>query len=340
MPPAGGPVPKGFRAADFTAISAQYFWLLGTAPCPHPVCTSIVRTNNGGAHFVGIPAPPAPLGTQEPADISQLRFANTLDGYAAGPGFPQGGAIWTTHNGGATWQRSLIGPVLAFDASGDMAYAVTGVCTSGSCHGVALLRNHAGSATWSATPVPLSAASARMSLTAHGQSVWVSLSPASGRSPNQSLVHSSDGGQHLAVEPSPCQRDLGGRVAAVSPAGLWAVCPTGMEAGLWRSTTGGAHWTAAAPSDGGTPLANSALIAPVNTTTAVIAPGDGELLLTTDGGRIRNRVMGRPGSGQWAFIGFTDPSTGSGLFGAGPDSTQLWRTSDGGVHWHGPVPIR
>jgi photosystem II stability/assembly factor-like uncharacterized protein len=113
-----------------------------------------------------------------------------------------------------------------------------------------------------------------------------------------------------------------------------------MEAGLWRSTTGGAQWTVSAPSHGGPPLANSALVAPVNTTTAVIAPGDGELLLTTDGGRVRNRVMGPPGSGQWTFVGFTDPSTGSGLFGAGPGSTQLWRTTDGGVHWHGPVPIR
>jgi photosystem II stability/assembly factor-like uncharacterized protein len=342
-PPAGGPVPRGFRPADFTAISASTFWLLGTAPCSRPVCTSIVRTTDGGAHFVGIPAPPAPLGTQEPADISRLRFANRLDGYAAGPGFPTGGAIWSTRNGGGSWQRSLTAPVLAFDISGGMAYAVTGVCANDACHGVALLRSRAGSTRWSSTPVAVSVASAPIALTAHGESVWVSVSPASGRGSHQVLLHSGDGGSHLALVSDPCLRGLGARLTAVSATGLWAVCPTGMQAGLWRSTDGGARWTASGPgpSSRRRPLANSALVAPVNTTTAVIAPGGGDLLLTTDGGRVLTGVTAaRPGSGQWTFLGFTDPSTGSGLLQTSAGPTQLWRTADGGVRWHGPVRIR
>ena len=42
---------------------------------------------------------------------------------------------------------------------------------------------------------------------------------------------------------SPCLRQFGGALAAVSPEVVWAVCPTGMSAEALRSTDGGAHWS-------------------------------------------------------------------------------------------------
>ena len=48
-PPPGGPVPGGFTATSVTFVSAQEAFVLGTAPCPNAVCTSIVRTFDRGA---------------------------------------------------------------------------------------------------------------------------------------------------------------------------------------------------------------------------------------------------------------------------------------------------
>src|SRR5665213_772581 len=39
--PAGGPVPSGFEPASVSFISADDGWVLGSAPCSNPVCTSI-----------------------------------------------------------------------------------------------------------------------------------------------------------------------------------------------------------------------------------------------------------------------------------------------------------
>lgn len=353
-PPAGGPVPPGFDPSSFTAISAQQFWLLGSAPCSHPVCTSIVRTTDGGRHFVGIPAPAARLTAANSGapGISTLAFADQLDGYAYGTDFPRGGPLWTTHDGGAHWRLNLA-DLLAFATAGDSAYAVTGTCANGKCVGVQLQRSGVSDAHWTATKLPVAVASSPIGITAHGTSVWMSVTPVSASGQHQTLIYSVDRGAHLTTTSSPCVPGLGGSLAAVSLTSLWAVCPTGMQAGVARSTDGGTQWSnaEAAAGQSGTrrvAAANSAQIAPVNTTTAVLATGNGsELLLTTDGGRIYNPVFS-PGRGarHWGFIGFTDPSTGSGLLSdgsrSGPDglpNTGLWRTADGGVHWHGPVRI-
>ncbi|HET9059878.1 MAG TPA: hypothetical protein VFN61_08145, partial [Acidimicrobiales bacterium] len=66
-----------------------------------------MRTTDGGAHFVGVPAPQAPLvsgGAASPGSaIDTLRFADALDGYAFASG--PGGPLWETHDGGAQWSQ-------------------------------------------------------------------------------------------------------------------------------------------------------------------------------------------------------------------------------------------
>src|SRR5439155_13711178 len=64
--PPGGPVPPGFLAASVTFVSPSNGWVLGSAPCASPPCTSIVRTTDGGHTWKGIPAPRAPLCCQDP----------------------------------------------------------------------------------------------------------------------------------------------------------------------------------------------------------------------------------------------------------------------------------
>src|SRR6204780_4708777 len=63
--PAGGPVPAGFAATSVTFVSEDEAFVLGTAPCAQAPCTSIVRTLDRGASWVGLPAPIVPVG--EPA---------------------------------------------------------------------------------------------------------------------------------------------------------------------------------------------------------------------------------------------------------------------------------
>jgi photosystem II stability/assembly factor-like uncharacterized protein len=347
-PPAGGPVPSGFEPVSFTAVSADDFWLLGTAPCSNPVCTSIVRTTDGGAHFVGIPAPVAPLRTQAggSGEIDTLRFADRLDGYAFGlagftPADGGSGAFFETHDGGAHWREASLGPLRAFGTGGGYVFAVTGACAKGTCAHLELRRSPVGEDAWTAKPLSVGGVDPLVSMTVHGSSVWLSLSVSGGTHPHQTLLESDDSGSTFTTLQSPCFTGLGGTLAASSTSVLWAVCPTGMLSGAFRSEDGGATWSALHP---GKELANSAQIAPASDDVAVIATGDqAELLRTADGGDTFASVY-PVSSGSWSFVGFTDAVTGSALrFVGGSGENQgerLYRSTDGGVDWRGPVEVR
>lgn len=340
--PVGGPVPPGFDPVSFTAISDQQFWLLGTAPCSNPVCTSIVRTTDGGRHFVGIPAPVAPLAIGSRAGISELRFANLRDGFAGPSGF-QSGALWATHDGGTHWHVGLTNAI-TFTVSHDRVYALTGTCANGTCSHLALTVSPAAAEKWTSTPLPAGASSGAPALTAYGTSLWLSLTPAAGTPRAQTLIYSADGGRTLQSGSSPCTPGLGGDLEASSAQVVWAVCPTGMMAQAWRSSDAGAHWQSLPVRPG---LTNGARIAPASDSAAVIAAGGvGQLYRTTDGGRSVTTVVPPSANGPgWDWIGFTDTTTGSALragAGVGVNGVspfELWRSSDGGSHWTGPVRI-
>jgi photosystem II stability/assembly factor-like uncharacterized protein len=346
-PPAGGPVPSGFEPVSFTAISAQDFWLLGAAPCANPVCTSIVRTTDGGAHFVGIPAPVATLRSQGGSGaIDTLRFADQLDGYAFGlagstPADGGSGAFFETHDGGAHWHETTLGPLRAFGTGGGYVFAVTGACAKGTCARLELRRSPVGEDAWTAKPLPVGGVDPLVSMTVHGTSVWLSVSVSGGTHPHQTLLESDDSGSTFTTLQSPCFTGLGGTLAASSASIVWAVCPTGMLSGAFRSEDGGATWSPLHP---GKELANSAQIAPASDDVAVIATGNqAQLLRTADGGDTFAPVY-PVSSGSWSFLGFTDPTTGSALrLVGGSTSTQgerLYRSADGGVDWQGPVAVR
>jgi hypothetical protein len=352
--PAGGPVPTGFDPLSFTAISDSEYWLLGEAPCSNPVCTSIVRTTDGGSNFVGLPAPAAPY--MEPGNasttsgVNTLRFADTMDGYAFATG--PGGELWDTHNGGGSWaQPGFLSDqqLLGFGTGGGYALALVGSCQNGNCSNVVLERSPVGSDQWAAITVPgvSGGVDDLVTMTVHGTNLWFSVSS----SPNQAhqvLVAGTGSGSSFTTYASPCFPGLGGNIQATSADVLWAVCPTGMEAEAFRSTDGGAQWSTMAVGE----LDNSALIAPASDTSAVIEPSaQGEFLRTSDGGTTWQTVY-PSGSGNfwWSWAGFTDSSTGSALrtdnnppagwpFPNGPSPEQLYRSSDGGSTWTGPVTI-
>ena len=342
--PAGGPVPAGFDPVSFTAISADWYWLLGSARCEKRACTAIVRTTDGGRRFVRIPAPPAPLHTGDGSSdsIDTLRFATALDGFAYDAQSMRSAEaasnpIWETRDGGAHWRTLGLRHVLAFTTSGGDVLAVTASCHKGACTRLEVRRTHVGEDHWSSQRLRIGRVEPLVAMTAQGSSLWLSLSPTAGRHPDQLLLTSTDTGRTFTRRRSPCFTGLGGVLAASSNSVIWAVCPSGMLAGAFRSADAGATWS---PLHTARELANSAQIAPASDTTAILETGDQtELLRTTDaGGTFATVYPVRPGF--WTFIGFTDARTAGGLRVieiANRSREQLIRSNDGGVHWSAPT---
>jgi hypothetical protein len=313
--------PGGFTPASFTAISETHWWLLGTAPCRRPPCTSIVMTDSGGRSFVGIPAPRTKA-------VNQLRFADALDGYAFGP------QLWTTHDGGATWKRvSVAGNVTELAAGNGGVFALVR-----SPHGRGeLLRSPSSRDAW--RPVAGLVGYPFSGLWVHGATVMVETQKLSGSTPNLMISRDlgnrfyvaagggPDAGTHRVPPSIACQFEG-------APPVIWALCATGTESGVWRSTDGGRMFAGvggdatrrSVPSE-----PNSAGFAAASPTVAVY--GYRQLWRTSDGGALWSRVPATSGAVWWTYLGFTDATHGVALgeFGGGD---RLYYTTDGGRSYH------
>ena len=146
-PPPGGPVPGGFTATSVTFVSTQEAFVLGTAPCSHAPCTSIVRTLDRGASWRGLPAPVVPLSSPGGAGVWGIRFATPEHGFVFGDG------LWETTDGGQHWASVAYpgGSVLSLAAIDGQVLALAATCSAqGGCaeSGTLLRRPLAGGA-WS-----------------------------------------------------------------------------------------------------------------------------------------------------------------------------------------------
>jgi hypothetical protein len=114
-------------------VDAAHGWVIETAPCATKPCTSVLRTTDGGAAWKGIPAPKADLTfawQTAGSPVESIRFANQLDGWAFGQ------QLWSTHNGGSSWNRVTVGgantDIQSLETGGGRAYATTIDCNVGS----------------------------------------------------------------------------------------------------------------------------------------------------------------------------------------------------------------
>jgi hypothetical protein len=105
---ATGSIPRGFRPDTAAAFGARDVWLLGGK--------TLLRSTDGGRHFARARLPRhlwSGSGT-----IPRLAFADSHDGYAYAAGW-----LFSTHDGGESWHRSLAGDELGFTVGGGYAYA-------------------------------------------------------------------------------------------------------------------------------------------------------------------------------------------------------------------------
>jgi photosystem II stability/assembly factor-like uncharacterized protein len=315
--PPGGPIPTGFQATSFTAVSLDAWWMLGTARCltGSGTCGAILRTTDGGSVFAGIPSPPVSA-----SDVSQLRFANPLDGYAFGP------ELWETADGGATWANVPVpGQVTELEAVDGEAYALVTGAGSANSTSNELLTAPVGSRQWQQVPTPTPLGHGAQ-FAVSGPNLYVL-----GGNGDLVLLYSTDQGAQFSQRVDPCTAGLGGSVtvAADGSPTLWAACPTGTMAEAMLSTNGGVTWRVATQTGA---FPNSLKLAAASSSVALASPApqtlSGALVRTTNGGSTYAVVLSGSSPSTVSWVGFSDPSRAYALL-----AGSLFESSDGGATW-------
>ena len=330
--PSGGPVPAGFRAASVTFVSTLEAFVLGTAPCQHAPCTSIVRTRDQGLSWRGLPAPVVPL--SEPGNsgpgVWGIRFATPEYGFVFGNG------LWVTSDGGKHWSAAAYpgGSIVSLEVIDRQVLAVTmrsGI--AGNASWALLRRPLAGGAwTWLATrasAIGNIATQARVAAIIDGTSVLVT----------------GNGGLTITRHALPCTASpfpVPTSVAVQAPHGLALLCAgqgytSHTDKTVYVSGDLGATWKLAGhPSsvgDGG--VIDASL--PGHLTIATTSAGSW-LYYSADNGRTWRTAVTYPDGGQgWNDLGFTTTRDGLVIHGHpyyGDMLGQLLLTSNGGQTWH------
>jgi len=306
--------------------------MLGTAPCKHAPCTSIVRTRDRGVSWRGLPAPVVPLGepgVTGPA-VWDIRFATPEHGFVFGNG------LWVTTDGGEHWSAAAYpgGSIGSLQIIDRQVLAVTmrsGIAGHASW---ALLRRPLAGGAWTrlvkqASTIGNIAAQARVAAVIDGSSVLVT----------------ADGGVTITRHALPCTTStlpMPTSVAVEAPHGLALLC-TGQgytghtDKTVYVSGDLGAGWTLAGhpagAGDGGVIAASG----PGHLTIAT-ASAASWLYYSADNGKTWRTAVTYPDGGQgWNDLGFTTAGDGLVIHGHpyyGDMPGQLVLTGNGGLTWH------
>jgi hypothetical protein len=334
----GGPVPAGFAATSVTFVSVPEAFVLGTAPCAHAPCTSIVRTLDRGASWVGMPAPVVPLG--DPYDFTGRAAAWGIRFASPGQGFVFGNGLWVTTDGGEHWTAAAGPPggvIVDLEVIDGQLLALTDACStqSGCAQGETLERSSLSGGPWSlvtrVSDSRLIATQARVAAVLDGGSVVVT----------------GDGGLTSATYVTPCDSPAaaGSAVAVTGPGSLTLLCAGDAAMGsvvktVYVSGDLGATWVkAGAPPFGGDPWG----ISGGTTARPVVAAASGAswLYYSPDGGaRWLTVFTAGDGGAGFSDLGFTTTADGVAVYGPvyHNDNSyglpgKLLLTSDGGASW-------
>lgn len=329
-------MPVGFVPASVTFVSLQTGWVLGTAPCATPPCTSLLRTTDGGRTWRGIPAPRAPLSDSDQDDagaVSKVRFADAANGWVYGP------SLWATHDGGATWAQPRLdgdgtrAAVADLEVAAGVVHAV--VFDFGESSSVRIQTSRVATDAWRSSAISMSLGAGpvpQAELILQGVTGWMLME-------NRMVGDGArlEGGEWAPWTPA-CASGRGpGALAASSPTDLVAACNEGLFTEVspvkrfYTSDDGGTAFKRTS----GTPPCCHQLTSPVPG--VAVADSDsnpGSLVATFDGGATWTTVYEQPGSASWTDLGFTSRDRGVAVT-VEPRLTAgaLVMTDDGGHTW-------
>lgn len=361
--PAQGPV--AFYPASVTFVSLRTGWALGGTTCGQSTCLALQKTDDGGRSWSSEALPASlvsaanrwPEGEFMAGTALNVRFADPRDGWIYGfvraetkTGVQVEAALWSTHNGGASWApvdapglSSPYSSILDLEASGGRAYMLIQVGDT-----VELQTSGVGRDAWAAVRGPhfgLPAGGSNLSgaIVLQGSTGWVVEGNDRGATGAARLVD----GRWLAWTP-PCA-DVGGTLAfpaAAGPGFLAAVCvmggfasplspyaPAGATVGsswLYQSANGGATFSPVAELGGQGQTVGEVIASPSPGVVFLSrsSSSEAQLLATFDSGSQWADVY----HGTFSYLGFTSPDQGVAIVASG-SRTAMIMTYDGGHHW-------
>jgi len=340
-------VPLDFSASSVTFVSLETGWVIGQAAtagrCSRQECTFIGRTDNEGKSWYGVPATlPAPADGAN--GVSQIRFLNTMDGWAFGP------ELFATHDGGHTWAQVDTPDgmrVTSLETVGSEAFAVFAKCTgtgadfAADCTQFFLYSSPAASNDW--TPVPGLAGGFSLNGTASSATIVLTNGEGYLYTPDGTLLSGpvTGAGTWQAVSPSALRclpgaaeqdgQPSSGQLAASAPGDLALACPGSSQPG------GGKQEIIYASSDGGVTWKEQGSLTIAGEVTSLAAATGGELALawtqgiynSSDNGAVWHVTLGGIG---FSYVGLTSPRQGVAVP-SGPAPGELWFTYDAGLNW-------
>ncbi len=327
--PPGGPVPRGFRVASVTFVSANDGWVLGrtTKTCTHAPCTAVLRTTNGSRSWASIPAPKDGIARfNGAAGLDRLRFADSLDGFASGS------QLWATHNGGSSWHRvkQVPGYITDLETSAGVVYAAGTVARSGK-ERIYISPVHSDS--WQRVAgLPVAFGTGGLGdITLHGSAGWIILG---------NRLYATQNDFNWTRESFRCPAGYSiTSVGADSATQITLLCTGSAALGstskiLYASSNGGAHFRrVGTPPSGG----DGGLLAEPTPRHIFIATASGAtwIYVSTDGGRRWHiaKTLDDGGLG-WNDFGFTTATQGVAVEGMQANgNSRLWLTRTAGRSW-------
>jgi len=337
-------------------VSATTGFVIGIdSSCPASTCVALARTTDGGTSWTAVPAPPAGYvshGVQPSStvpSVSEVRFADELDGWMYGP------SLFATHNGGTTWQRvNLSGSVISLETSGGDVDAVVSPCTGEEeCTGP--LQLYQASATGGrfvpvlTGPSVNSSATTEELLSLHAPAGFADMSGSDALPATVYATEDLAKASGWKAFPDPCvvvQGDLLVEFVAPDATSLYTLCSgTGAAGSEMKSvvkTTGGNSRVAGTPPPAGD--SEALAVSPSSgTLVAAAASGASWLYRSTDGGTSWTTAETYNDGGiGFNDLGFTTSTQGVVIHGyPGPPAdfvSKLLMTTNGGATW-AVVPI-